>query len=134
MKIKYLLLFMLVWTTASIMPVIGQVVDTTGLADNPVFTDPSLAKLVNTYHLIFGALVVIWGFVAKGFGLKTKMKNNFVFVVLAGAVVIGGVFVTAGWSSAVSLLFPFLGAIGFYDLIFKPGQQLLKSFSEIVPK
>jgi hypothetical protein len=130
MKVKNLLLFVFAWSTVAIMPALGQVVDTTGLGNNPVFTDPDLSNMLNAYHLIFGSLVVIWGFVAKGFGLKSKMKNNFVFVVLAGAVVIGGVFVTAGWSSAVSLLFPFLGAIGFYDLIFKPGQQLLQSFQK----
>lgn len=123
---KTVLLFTLAVLALPVV-IFGQIVDTSGLANNPVFVDPSLSKMVNTYHAVFGALVIIWGYVAKALGLKHRFKNNFVFVVVAGAVVIAGVFIQAGWVSGFSLVFPFLGAIGFYDIIFKPGERLLGS-------
>lgn len=130
---KKLLLFSLAILALPVL-IFGQVVDTSGLANNPVFLDPSLAKMVNTYQVIFGALVIVWGYVAKAFGLKQRFKNNFVFVVVAGAVVIAGVFIQAGWVSGFSLIFPFLGAIGFYDIIFKPGERLLGSVLKNEPE
>lgn len=130
-QFKLILCCFLLMSFMAIMPVFGQVVDTTGLADNPVFSDPSLGKMVNTYHVIFGALIIVWGYVAKAFGLKKTFKNNFVFVVLAGGICIAGVFIQAGLASGISLIFPFLGAIGFYDIIFKPAEKLLFSSAEV---
>lgn len=117
MKIKFLfstLLFLLITTMAG-----AQLVDTTGITvDNP-FDPLSLDSLLNTYQLLYGALVILWGYIAKAFGLKVS-NRNFVFTVLAGGIVLAGGFLVAGIGKVLPLLFSFLGAIGIYDLILKP--------------
>ena len=103
----------------------AQSVDTTGLADKPFFDEPvTVEKMLNWYNLLYGALVIVWGYVAKAFKLK-KGKIPFVFVVVAGAAVIAGVFIAVGFSQALPLLFGFLGAIGIYDIFLKPAQRLV---------
>lgn len=103
----------------------GQTVDTTGLADNPVLVDPTVKNMVDVYNILYGALVIAWGYIAKLIGLKGKV-GNFVFIVLAGGVVIAGGFVAFGFGKAFPLLFSFLSAIGVYDIIFKPLNKALK--------
>ncbi len=107
-------------------PLIAQTVDTTGLIKNPVFDDPTLNRMVSTYDAIYGALVILWGYLGKAFGLKTKFGKNYIFVVLAGGIVLGGVFLQAGLSEGFGLMFSFLNAIGIYDLIFKPAERLFQ--------
>ena len=124
MKAKLLLLagFMLMAIAAAF----GQVVDTTGLADNPVFDEPRLDTLLNAYNILYGALVIIWGYVGKAFNLQSKV-SNFVFVVLAGGVVIGGAFIAFGFAKAFPLILTFLSAIGIYDILFKSIEKVVKA-------
>ncbi len=124
MKSKLLLLagfFLLAFSAA-----FGQAVDTTGLAGNPVFDEPRLDTLLNAYNILYGALVIVWGYVAKAFKLNAKF-SNFVFVVLAGGVVIGGAFIGFGFTKAFPLVLTFLSAIGIYDILFKPIEKVIKA-------
>jgi len=105
----------------------AQVVDTTGVSTTTVFTDPTLGKMLSSYEAVFGALVILWGYVAKLFKLPNALKNNFIFVVIAGGIVLGGVFLIAGWSKALPLVFSFLSAIGLFNTIFKPAGKLLST-------
>jgi len=103
----------------------AQVVDTTGIGGfNPGNDLGNLGGLIEWYNLLYGALVIIWGYVAKAVGLKTKFPH-FVFVVLAGAMVLGAAFLALGFSKVFPLLFSFLASIGVYDLIFKPAKQII---------
>lgn len=102
----------------------AQAVDTTGLADNPIYTEPRLDKLLNAFNILYGALVITWGYVAKSFGLKAKV-SNFVFVILAGGVVLAGAFVAFGFAKALPLAFTFLSAIGIYDLLIRPIERAI---------
>lgn len=102
----------------------AQAVDTTGLADNPIFTEPKLAQLLNAFNILYGALVIVWGYVAKSFKLQAKV-SNFVFVVLAGGVVLAGAFIAFGFAKALPLAFTFLSAIGIYDLLIKPIERVI---------
>ena len=117
-------LFLLFTFLTAFALVFAQTVDTTGLVTNPVFDEPSISKMVSAYDAIYGALVIIWGYVGKAFGLKTKLGKNYIFVVLAGGIVMGGVFLQAGLSQGFGLVFSFLNAIGIYDLIFKPAERV----------
>lgn len=105
--------------------IFAQTVDTTGVSTTTVFTDPTLGKMINSYEAIFGALVILWGYLAKLFNLPPTLKNNFVFVVLAGGIVLAGVFIYAGWSKTLPLVFSFLSAIGVFNLLLKPAGKLI---------
>ncbi len=126
MKTKLLFLFLGILAFA-LMPflVTAQAVDTTGISDNP-FPDgtASLGKLVDMYDLLYGALVIIWGYIGKALKLDTKVPN-YVFVVLAGGIVLAIAFVLLGFSNVFPLIFSFLSAIGVYDLLFKPVTRAL---------
>jgi len=104
---------------------LAQTVDTTGLANNPVFNEPRLDKMLDAFNVLYGALVIVWGYVAKAFKLHANV-SNFVFVVLAGAVVLGGAFVAFGFAKALPLAFTFLSAIGIYDLLIKPIEKAVR--------
>lgn len=117
MKRKFII--MIAAMIAAIVAVTAQTVDTTGLVENPVLTDPTVTNLLDAYNVLYGALVIAWGYVAKLLGLKAKV-SNFVFVVLAGGAVLAGAFIMFGIGKALPLLFSFLSAIGVYDIIFKP--------------
>lgn len=105
----------------------SQTVDTTGTSTTTVFTEPTLGKMINSYEAIFGALVILWGYLARLFKLPPTLKNNFVFVVLAGGIVLGGVFIYAGWSKAFPLALSFLSAIGVFDLLLKPAGKVISA-------
>lgn len=101
-------------------------VDTTGISNGPFLNEPlTLNKLVSWYDAIYGALVLLWGFVARTLG-KSVANVPKALVVAAGGAVLAAAFVLAGWSSVLPLLFAFLGAIGVYDLFIKPMQQIFK--------
>jgi len=116
MKIKLFLssVFMLF-----VAGVFAQTVDTTGLSENNPFDPISSTSMIEAYQILYGALVIVWGYIAKIFGIKITNKH-FVFTVLAGGLVLLGAFLIAGVGSTLPLLFSFLGAIGVYDLILKP--------------
>lgn len=128
MKQLFILLFTgLVILIASTIAIAQPIVDTTGISQiTPANDLTTLHGMLNWYNALFGALVLVWGYIAKGFGLKAKV-NNFVWVVVAGAVVIGATFLAIGVTKAIPLLFSFLGAIGIYDIFLKPGSKLLQS-------
>jgi len=101
-------------------------VDTTGLdAWKPFDGIVTIEGLQEVYYTLYGAIVIIWGYVAKMLGLQ-KRKVPFVFVVLAGALVAAGVFLTQGFSAA-GIVISFLASLGIFDLILKPGQKLFRS-------
>jgi hypothetical protein len=101
-------------------------VDTTGLdAWQPFDGIVTIESLQEVYYALYGAIVIIWGYVAKMLGFQ-KRKVPFVFVVLAGALVAAGVFLTQGFSAA-GIVISFLASLGIFDLILKPGQKLFRS-------
>lgn len=105
----------------------AQVVDTTGTSTTTVFTDPTLGKMINSYEAIYGALVILVGYLGKLFKLPAFLKNNYVFVVFAGGIVLAGVFIYAGWSKTLPLVFSFLSAIGVFNLLLKPAGKLISA-------
>lgn len=109
----------------------SQTVDTTGVSTTTVFTDPTLGKMITSYEALYGALVILVGYLGKLFKLPDFLKNNYVFVVAAGGIVLGGVFFTAGWSTTLPLVFSFLSAIGIFDLILKPTGKLISANAPI---
>jgi len=118
-KIFFMLTILLVMVTA----VTGQTVDTTGIADAPLFHDVSVDSMINTYNIIYGALVILVGYISKALGLKAKV-NNFIFVIIAGGLVLAGAFIAFGFSKALPLAFTFLGSIGFYNVFLKKDSVL----------
>lgn len=101
-------------------------VDTTGISQGPFLEAPlTLTKLLSWYDALYGALVLIWGFVTRSLG-KPFQQVPKALVVAAGGAVLAAAFVLAGWSNVLPLLFAFLGAIGIYDIFLKPAQQLFK--------
>lgn len=98
----------------------AQTIDTTGVGGfDPAKDLGAMQGLLQWYNLLYGGLVIIWGFVAKAVGLKTKFPQ-FVFVIVAGGAVLAAAFVALGFSKVFPLVFSFLSAIGLYDIIFKP--------------
>lgn len=91
-------------------------------------TGPTLPGLLESTDVLYGALVIIWGYLAKFLGkyLPAFDRVQTVFKVLAGAVVLAAAFITFGWGQVLPLLFSFLSALGVYDLLLKPAQKLLK--------
>ena len=106
----------------------AQVVDTTGLDAWQPFEGPiTVDKLMGIFNPLYGALVIVWGYVAKALKLKSD-KVPFVFVVLAGALVAGGVFYFQG-VSALGIIISFFAALGIFDLILKPAEKAIKGKS-----
>ena len=56
---------------------------------------PDTGKLITWYDMLLGAFTMTWGFIAKAFRIDKKV-NDFVFVVLAGGITIGGIFCLLG--------------------------------------
>jgi hypothetical protein len=107
------------------LPLLGQVpIDTTGVNEGPFPDGVTLPGMLNLHQVIFAALTILWGFVAKPLGLKGD-KVPFIFVVLAGAAVLAIVGVMFGFGSIWQYIFPFLSAIGIYEVIFKGGKKAL---------
>ena len=120
--IRFALSFAAIFYTATIF---AQTIDTTGIS-TPVFEDgTNITEMLKVYHVLYGALVLIWGYVAKFFNLKLG-KSKLVFTVLAGGIVLAGAFVAIGWTSLFPLLFSFLAAIGVYDFFLKPAGFVIK--------
>lgn len=119
---KILFLFGLLLLAVAVIAQPG--VDTTGLDGwNPFDGDLTVDKLNDVFSPIYGAIVIIWGYVAKALGLKKK-NIDFVFVVLAGALVAGGVFLAQGFS-AIGIVVSFLASLGIFDLILKPIEKVI---------
>lgn len=117
---KYLLkswTFLIVVSVCLVMVpegVFGQTVDTTGTGG--IFDSlPNADELLNIYNAIYGALVILWGFIAQAFGLKDKVKS-FVFVVVAGGLVLAGGFVAFGVMDFLPLAITLIGSLGLYDI------------------
>ena len=127
-----LFLFFLFFT-----PLLGQspTVDTTGVSGWDPFEEPvTVENLMKAYHAIFGALVILWGYVARLFGWNTG-KAPFVFVVVAGGAVIAGAFVALGLAKAAPLIITFFLSLGLFDTILKPGEKaIVKQLSKKLQK
>lgn len=103
----------------------AQSIDTTGLAEwNPFDGNVTVDGLKDTFNVIYGALVIVWGYVARLIGWKNR-KIPFVFIVLAGGAVIAGVFIALGMSKAIPLVISFLLSLGLFDTVFKPIQKAI---------
>jgi len=101
-------------------------VDTTGLSGWDPFKEPvTVESLKQAYNALFGALVILWGYVARFLGWKTE-KVPFVMVVVAGGAVIAGVFVALGLAKAAPLIISFFLSLGVFDTILKPGEKIGK--------
>ena len=126
---------LLAYTLAAIFfagPLMAQVVDTTGLQEWAPFDGPiTVDRLMEIFNPLYGAIVIVWGYVAKALGLKTE-RVPFVFVILAGGLVAGGIFLSQGFS-AVGIVISFLASIGIFDLILNPAQKLLKTTAPAEP-
>lgn len=105
---------------------LGQgVVDTTGL--QTIDFENITPEKANLYaNVIFSALVIVWGYIARALKIKYK-PGNFVFVVIAGGIVIGGIFVAVGWAKALPLALSLLASLGVFDAILRPGQNAIKN-------
>ncbi|MEO0339209.1 MAG: hypothetical protein AAF242_08335 [Bacteroidota bacterium] len=107
----------------------GPPVDTTGLdAWKPFDGVITVDKMHEVYYILYSALVIVWGYVAKAFNLKSK-KIPFVFIVAAGGLVAGGVFAVNGLG-AIPLIISFLVSLGLFDLFLKPAGVKLKISSQ----
>lgn len=86
---------------------------------------PTLPGLLENTEILYGALVIVWGYLAKFLGkyLPALDRVQTVFRVLAGGVVLAAAFITFGWGQVLPLLFSFLSALGVYDLFLKPMQK-----------
>lgn len=82
----------------------------------------NLNDLILNAETLFGALVIIWGYVAKFLGARVPAieKVQPVFKVLAGAVVLAVAFISFGFAEVFPLVFSFLASLGVYDLFLKP--------------
>jgi Sec-independent protein secretion pathway component TatC len=82
----------------------------------------NLTDLIASSEALFGALVIVWGYVAKFLGTHVPAldKVKTVFKVLAGAVVLAAAFVSFGFAEVFPLVFSFLASMGVYDLFLKP--------------
>ena len=101
------------------------VVDTTGL-QTVDFKDITPEKANMYANVLFSALVIVWGYVARALKIKYK-PGNFVFIVIAGGIVIGGIFVAVGWAKALPLSLSLLASLGVFDAILRPGQNAIKT-------
>lgn len=100
-------------------------VDTTGVSGWNPFDEPvTIDNLMKAYHAIFGALVILWGYIARLLGWNTN-KVPFVFVVVAGGAVIAGAFVALGLAKATPLIITFFLSLGLFDTFLKPGQKAI---------
>lgn len=121
------LLLVSAFTMAQVPPV-----DTTGLDSWNPFDGPiTVTKLLEIFNPLYGAIVIIWGYVAKTLKLKSS-KVPFVFVVLAGGLVAGGVFLTQGFS-AVGIVISFFASLGVFDLFIKPAERAIRGKTEVPP-
>jgi hypothetical protein len=68
------------------------------------------------YSALVGALTMTWGLVANALGLK-KDINKFVFVVIAGAIVIIGIFLALGFGDGISHAIAVFTSMGIFDLL-----------------
>ena len=100
-------------------------VDTTGVSTwNPFDGNITVSGLTETFNIIYSVFVIIWGYIAALLGLKTK-KVPFVFVVLAGAAVLAGLFMFMEWGKAIPLAISFFLSLGIFDTFLKPIQRVV---------
>lgn len=112
---RLFLLFTLMFIVAFVF---GQ--DSTDTVVNPFpGGETSVTELVSMYDVLYTALVVIWGYIGRLFKFTANTKS-YVFIVLAGAIVLAIAFIWLGFSEVFPLVFSFLGAIGIYDIFLKP--------------
>jgi hypothetical protein len=62
--------------------------------------------MVEIYQVVYGALVILFGYVAKFFGWKIK-NQSLIFTIIAGGIVIAGAFVLFGFGNVLPLVLHF---------------------------
>ena len=124
--LRFLMLATLMVVGCSFAFAQGPAVDTTGLSGwNPFENPVTVGDMQDAYNTIYGALVIVWGYVARLFGWRAD-KVPFVFVVAGGGAVIAGVFLALGWADAIPLVISFFLSLGLFDTILKPGEKVVK--------
>ena len=101
----------------------GQVVDTTGISENPFDGGVTTTKLLSVFNVVYSALVILIGYAVKIFKVKYDLNlpsKRIPWVILAAGLVLAIAFISAGFMETLPALFSFLGAIGIYDFILKP--------------
>ena len=78
--------------------------------------DTTPTNYPDLYSSLVAGLVMVWGYVAKSLGLK-EIVPNFVFVVIAGAVVIIGIFLALGFGEGISHVIAVLTSMGIFDIL-----------------
>ena len=114
----------------------GQVVDTTGISENPFDGGVTTTKLLSVFNVVYSALVILIGYVVKIFKVKYDFNlpsKRIPWVILAAAVVLAIAFISAGFMETLPALFSFLGAVGIYDFILKPAGIVIKKPSDAIP-
>jgi hypothetical protein len=119
-KIVFISLAVLGFVLLNIAILSGQVIDTTGINDPILPEDINLNTMTFIYNAIYGALVILWGYIAKVFGWHTTGKNGVIFSIIAAGIVLAISFKLLGFSSGLPLAIAFLSAIGFYNIFLKP--------------
>jgi hypothetical protein len=100
-------------------------IDTTGVG-NISFKDIDAKKATDYANLIYGALVVLFGYIARAFKIKVK-PGRWVFVIVAIGVVLGGVFVAMGWAKTLEIALTLLASMGIFDALLKPTENAIKN-------
>lgn len=84
-----------------------------------------LQKYMNEFY---AAIVIIWGYLARWLKVK-KSPMPFVFVVVAGGLVIGWAFVAFGGAQVKPLIISFLASLGTYSAVLRPIENSAKAVS-----
>jgi len=80
--------------------------------------DSPLTDLLSWTDLLYGAIVILMGYVSQYIPGINKIPKT-VYRVLAIGLIVGAMFLLMGKSNAFGLLFAFLSATNFYELLLK---------------
>ena len=85
----------------------------------PIDTDVTVGVLLDWYNALYGALVVLVGYLVPFIPGAAKLGKK-VFAIAAAGLVLLVVFVTLGLADGFGLALTFLAASGVYDYLLKP--------------
>ena len=84
----------------------------------PITDQTDLTGFLHWYEVLYGAIVILLGFVHNWIPVLTTVTEKWVRVALAGLIV-GVIFFAYGFADGLSLVFTFLSAVGIYDIFLK---------------
>lgn len=85
---------------------------------DPISIDTELTGFLNWYNALYGAIVILMGFLHNWIPVLTAVSEKWVRVALAG-VIVAIIFLLNGVGDGLSLAFTFLSAVGIYDIFLK---------------